>query len=125
MSVGQSTALAHAILNLIRNTNATGFTPWFKLHTGDPGAAGTGNASLTTTRVQATFAAPSAGSAAAPAISWPAWAVADETITHVSMWDASTAGTFQQSGALSVSKLIQSGDVLNLTITATQGPIAA
>lgn len=125
MSVGQSTVLAHAILNILRNTSATGFTPWVKLHTGDPGAAGTANASANTTRMSPTFGAPAAGSMTAPAITWAAWAAGTETITHISVWDANVAGAFQQSGALAAPKTVENADTLNITITATQGPVAA
>lgn len=128
MTVGESTTHADAILNLLRATNATGFTPYFKLHTGDPGANGTANASAETDRVAATFPAPSTvstnRSTTAPAISWTAWNVGDETITHVSCWDAITAGTFRKSAQLSTPKSVQDGDTLNLTLTATQGPLA-
>jgi hypothetical protein len=123
--VGQSTAHAHAIINVARGTAYTGFTPWLQLHTGDPGAAGTANASAETDRKQVTFAAPAAGSAVAPAVSWTGWDVGTETITHTSMWDAAAAGNFKMSSALAASKTVQNGDTLNVTATLTQGPIAS
>lgn len=124
MTVGQSTTHAHAILNVLRGTSYTGITPYLKLYLGDPGASGTANASTETTRKALTFAAPSAGSSAASAVSW-AWSASNETISHVGIFDASTAGNFLASAALSVSKAVASGDTLNVTITATQGPLAA
>lgn len=96
-----------------------------KVHTGDPGSAGTSNASAETTRKALTFAAPSAGSSAAAAVSWTSWAAGSETLTHFSIWDASSAGNFKMSGTFTASKAIANGDTLNLTVTATQGPIAA
>lgn len=125
MTVGQSTTHAHAILNVLRGTAYTGVTPFLKAHTGDPGVAGTSNASAETTRKALTFAAPSAGSSAASAVSWATWSAGSETISHVSMWDASTAGNFLHSAALAVSKAVTNGDTLNVTVTATQGPLAA
>jgi hypothetical protein len=125
MSVGPSTTHANAILNVLRNTAYTGITPYLKVHTGDPGAAGTTNASANTTRQALTFAAPSAGSTTASQVSWSAWAAGSETITHWSIWDASTAGTFIQSGALSTSKAMTNGDTLQLTVTLTAGTVAA
>lgn len=125
MSVGESTTHAHAILNILRGTAAAGITPYVQLHTGDPGAAGTANQSATTARQQVSFAAPAAGSMTAPAVTWSNWAAGTETISHVSLWDASTGGGFRKSAALDASKTIENGDSLNVTLTATQGPIAA
>ncbi len=125
MTVGISTTRANGILNVYRNTADTGQTPYLKLHTGDPGSAGTANASANNARQALTFAAPSAGSTTAGQVSWSAWASGNETITHWSIWDASTAGNFQQSGALSTSKAITNGDTLQLTVTVGVGPLAA
>lgn len=125
MTVGLSTAHAHGLLNVYRATNYTAVTPWLRLHTGDPGSAGTANASAETDRKQLSFAAPSAGSMAATQVSWTAWDAGTETISHVSIWDASSAGNFLQSGALSANKTVQNSDTLNVTVTATMGPAAA
>ncbi len=125
MTVGQSTQHVTAILNLMRGQNYTAFTPWLKLHTGDPGPAGTANASSVTTRKSPTFGAPSGGQMTAPAVSWPDWAGNNEVITHVSLWDAETGGTFKQSAALSPPKTVESSDTLNITPTVSQGPVAS
>lgn len=126
MTAGLSSTQAAAILNIYRATNITAPANVFlKVHTGDPGSAGTANASAETTRKQLAFAAPAAGSSAAPAVSWTPWAAGTETITHVSIWDASTAGNFLQSGALAASKTVTNGDTLNVTVTASLTPIAA
>jgi len=126
VTVGLSTTHAHAILNVYRGTTYTApASVWLQLHTGDPGSAGTANASAETTRKQVTFAAPSAGSTTASAVSWTAWSAGTETITHVSLHSASSAGTFLQSGALAASKTVNNGDTLNVTATASQSPIAA
>ena len=125
MTVGQSTTHAHAILNVLRNTAYSGVTPYLQVHTADPGAAGTTGVSAVGTRQALTFGAPSAGATVAGAVSWTAWAAGSETITHFSIWTASSAGTFLQSGSFSVSKNVTNGDTLNATITVTQGPLAA
>jgi hypothetical protein len=126
MSVGISTTHSHAVLNVLRGTSYTApASVWLKVHTGDPGAAGTSNASAETTRKQVTFAAPSAGSSVATAVSWAAWSAGPETISHVSLWDNSTAGNFLMSAALASSKSLVNSDTLNVTVTATQGTLAA
>jgi hypothetical protein len=82
-------------------TNAT----WIKLHTGDPGEAGTANAATETTRKQVTWAAAASGSKAAtgsPVATWTNVA-ATETYSHWSLWSASTAGTCYWTGALASS----------------------
>jgi hypothetical protein len=122
MTVGLSSTTANAMLD-----GQLG-TVYVKLHTGDPGASGTANASANTTRVQSTRASASAGSQAqtGTAPSWASWASGSETISHISLWSASTAGTFLGSAALTASKSIVNGDTLTLSsLTASLTPIAA
>jgi hypothetical protein len=38
-----------------------------------------------------------------------------ETISHISVWDASSAGNFLFSAALTTPKSVNNGDTLNLT----------
>jgi hypothetical protein len=118
MTAGISTAnLANKILDHLR-----GGTAWtqpaglyVKLHIGDPGSAGASNAAAVTTRSQATFAAASAGAIALTGTN-PSWSMTTtETISHVSVWDASTSGNFLWSAALSASKAVVNGDTLTLT----------
>lgn len=126
MTVGLATAHVGGILNLYRGTTYTAPTNVFlKVHTGDPGAAGTSNASAETTRKQLTFAAPSSNAIAASAVSWATWSAGSETISHFSIWDNLTAGNFLQSGAFSASKAVTNGDTLNATITVSQTAVAA
>lgn len=99
-----------------------------KLHVGDPGASAASNASSVTTRPSATFAAASSGSIAmSNTPTWSSWAgTSPETETHVSVWDASTAGTFLYSVALTASKTVQTGDTLTLnSLSASLAPLAA
>lgn len=93
MTVGFSTAAANTHLD---NQGTT--YPWIKLHTGDPGGAGTSNAAVETTRKQVTWAAASAASKASSAdLVWTGVA-GSEDYTHFSLWTASTGGTFGGSG---------------------------
>lgn len=102
-------------------------TLYAKLHTGDPGAAGTANASAETTRKAMTFGAASGGSATQTGtVSWASWTAGSETITDVSYWTAATAGTFEGSFQLTASKPMTNGDTLDLSgCTIAVSPIAA
>lgn len=101
---------------------------YIKLHTGNPGSAGTSNAASETTREQATFAASSGGSAATSAdLTWSSVSTT-ETYSHYSAWDASTAGNFLFSGALTETKNVTAGDDFTITagnLTVAFIPVAA
>jgi hypothetical protein len=125
MTVGKAAATANAYLNVFRATTYTGVSVFVKLHTGDPGSAGTANASAVTTRNAITFAAPSAGSMALSSLASYSM-TASETITHVSLWDASTAGNFLESAALTASVPVINGSTLTFSaFTLSFSPIAA
>ncbi len=99
-----------------------------KLHTGDPGSAATANVSSVTTRPTVTWGAASAGSKAMTNTpSWANWAGTNgEIVTHISVWDATSAGNFLFSAALTASKTVNTNDTLNLTaLTFAFTPIAA
>jgi hypothetical protein len=90
---------------------------YVKLHTGDPGEAGTNNAAGETDRIAVTFGAASSGSMSgtgSPVAEWTNVSTT-ETITHFSIWDNSTAGNCLGSGALSGSVSVTAGDTLQLT----------
>lgn len=129
MAVGLSAAnLANSWLNMLRGTAFTAPAGTFvKLHTADPGASGATAASANTTRVAATFSAASGGvltMSNSPA--WASWASGSETISHISVWDASTAGNFLYSVALTVAKAVTNGDTFTLSShTFTLTPVAA
>lgn len=131
MAVGLSAAnLANKWLDMLGGTAFTApSSTHVKLHTGDPGSAGTANASSVTTRMALTWSAASAGSKAITSTlpSWTNWAGTNgEVVSHISVWDASTAGNFLFSAALSASKTMNTGDTLNLTgLTFALTPIAA
>jgi hypothetical protein len=101
---------------------------FIKLHTGDPGAAATANVSSVTTRPAATFSAASAGAVAlSNTPSWTSWAGTNgEVVSHLSNWDANTAGTYLNSWALTASKTVNTGDTLSLTsLSVSLAPLAA
>lgn len=88
---------------------------YVKLHTGDPGEAGTSNAAATTSRQAVTFGAASGGVISlSNSPSWTSIANA-ETISHVSVWDNSTAGNCWGSGALTASVTVGVGDTLTIS----------
>lgn len=113
--------VANAMLDLFGNASQTGYsTPHLKLHTGDPGAAGTANASSETTRKAISFAAASNGSKAASApggvvASWASWTAGTQNIQYVSLWTALTGGTFLGSIQLASAKTVNDSDTLNIT----------
>lgn len=131
MTVGLSAVnTANAWLNTIRGTSAatfTGVTTMFvQCHTADPGASGTTAVSTgIATRSAMNMNAASAGSASLTStVSFSATGA--DTITHISVWSASTSGTFYYSAALTASKTVANLDTLNLTtLTFALTPIAA
>jgi len=83
------------------------------LRTGDPGAAGATNASVVTTRVTATYSAAAGGSIVLSNV--PSFAMtATETITHIAVFDAATAGNFLWSAVLGTPRSVVNTDTLNL-----------
>jgi len=131
MAVGlHGVNLANRWLDMLGGTAFTApATTAARLHTGDPGAAGTANTSANTTRVAYTWAAASAGSKAiSNAPSWSSWASGTETLTHVASWDSATAGAgnFLFSAALTASKTVTNGDTFTLSsLSISLSPLAA
>ena len=101
MAHGLSAYLCNAFLDALGN--ATSFSvavPYIKLHTGDPGAAGTANPATETTRKSVSFGAASAGAITSDAdISWTNISGSQDA-THFSAWDSLTAGNFLFSGTI-------------------------
>ncbi|HEY2674055.1 MAG TPA: hypothetical protein VGJ07_27285 [Rugosimonospora sp.] len=133
MTVGISTAnLANQWLNMIKGTAFTApAATWVELHTGDPGASGTSNVSVgSTTRLQvltANWTNAASGVLAMTAAIGP-WTNGgtSETLTHIAVFSASSAGTFYWSAALSSSQAWASGNTFTLnTNTVTMSPLAA
>lgn len=119
MAVGVSSTLANRWLDYSRGAGApTAISGVFvQLHTANPGTAGTTAVSSVTTRPSITFGASSGGVITqSNTPSWASWAGTNgEVVTHVSIWDASSAGNFLFSIALTASKTVNTGDTLNLT----------
>ncbi len=124
MTVGLASAIVNGWLD---GTFATA-TCYVKLHTADPGAAGaTAAAAGSTTRVQATMGAAAAGSKAmtSMASTWTNGGTS-ETLSHISLWTAAAAGTFNGSAALSASQAWVNTNTFTLTaLSIAVTPIAA
>lgn len=102
MALGFKGTIAAELLDALLNADAyTGPAAiYMQLHTGDPGAAGTSNVATNTTRKLVTFGAASGGTIATDAdVSWTNVPAAED-YTHLSLWDASTAGNFLASGTI-------------------------
>jgi hypothetical protein len=120
MAVGTSQTLNNSWLNTIKSTgtsyNVAG-SIYVQLHTANPGTVGTTSVSSVTTRPAITFTAATTGvlnSSNTP--TWSSWAGTNgEVVTHISIWDASSAGNFLWSAALSASKTINTGDTFTLS----------
>lgn len=110
----------NAILDTLRNQSLAVSAVYIKLHTGDPGEAGTSNAAAETTRKLITFSSASGGSlASSAAISWTNVSTT-ETYSHWSAWDAATAGNCLWTGALNASAALTAGDTFTIsTLTLT------
>jgi len=129
LAVGLSAAILSAWLNGL--CNSTTWTEpaafYVKLHTAIPGAAGTNGAAAETTRKTCTFTTSSDGTiASSSGLDWTSVAGA-ETYSHISFWDASTAGTFLGSAALTASKTVAAGDNFSIpsgSLTLSVTPVA-
>lgn len=101
-------------------------TAWYAaLHTADPGEAGTASEVLVGTdadyvRKSVTFADPVTDSGqvlSEGAVTWTVdTASAGYTVTHLSIWTASTSGTCLISGALPVPRALAANQVLTFSI---------
>jgi hypothetical protein len=113
VALGPSAANANTLVDGMTGAGGGGFV---KFHTGDPGSAGTSNAAGDTTRPAITFPAASAGSATQTGTATLAsWAGGSQTVSHFSLWSASSGGTFRGSGAFSASRAVVNGDTLNVS----------
>ncbi|MCB8914023.1 hypothetical protein L612_009200000030, partial [Rhodococcus rhodochrous J38] len=128
MTVGISTVnVADEMLNWMRGVAPTPVPGLYvRLHTGDPGAAGTANGSVVTTRRQATMNAAAGGSMSLLSMSG-SWAMtASETITHISVHDAASGGNFLLSAALNTPRSVVNGDTITMTtLVVGHTPLAA
>lgn len=121
MATGIAPTLANSILNHLTG-RATWTAPagiFIKLHLGDPGAAGAGSPAAEATRKQGTFGANAGGGSISNTAQaqWTAYP-AVETVTHASVWDAATAGTFLWSTVLAAPKTMAIGETLTIAVGA-------
>lgn len=91
---------------------------YVQIHTGDPTDAGTSNVSTVGSRVSVTLGSASSGSRSNN--SSASWTNIDitpstETITHFSIWSASTSGTCIGYGSLTSSRTVQDGDTITVS----------
>lgn len=120
MTVGIASGTADSILD------ANFDDKWIQLHTADPGAAGTTAVSAgDSSRKQAVTGASSGGSKSVSDVGPWTNVTTSETISHYSIWSASTAGTFLGSAALTASKAWADTDTLTVDVTIALTPIAA
>lgn len=123
-----TTGITATIANNWLDTDFATAGSFIKLHTGDPGSAGTTAAAAgDTSRKQATMGAAASGAKAMTSMSgnWTNGGTS-ETLSHISWWSASTAGTFKASGALSTPQAWASTNTFTLTsLSITVVPIAA
>lgn len=119
MAVGLKASVANSLLDALGNaTNYTAPTAvWIKLHTGDPGAAGTSNAATETTRKQASFGAASGGSMANDAVLTWTNISGSQDATNFTAWDDETAGNFLFSGTITANAYT-AGDTFNIAVGA-------
>ncbi len=109
MATSWSTTAGNAAL-----TTLLGTYTWVQLHIGNPGAAGTSNPAAETTRHQVTWSAVSGGAASNSAdIVWTGVA-ATEDYTFITVWSASTAGTFGMSGTVTANA-VSAGDTFTIS----------
>ena len=101
-------------------------TAWYAaLHTADPGEAGTASEVLVGTdadyvRKSVTFADPVTDSGQVLSEGAVSWTVdvgsAGYSVTHISIWTASTSGTCLLKGALPVPRALSAGQTLTFSI---------
>lgn len=101
MAEGLSAYLCNAFLDALgNNTSYAVAQVYVKLHVGVPGALGTANPAIETTRKAVSFGAASTGAIASDAdISWTNIA-GSEDATHFTAWDNVSAGNFLFSGTI-------------------------
>lgn len=118
MAEGFSATVANAVLDCyFRATNITAPSAVYaQLHTAAPGSAGTSNIATNTTRQQVTCGVAASGGAISNtvAVTWTN-VPANEDYTHVSIWTASSGGTFIASGTITAAA-VTSGSNFTLAV---------
>lgn len=99
-------------------------TIYAQLHTGAPGLAGTSNVATTNTRVATGAFGAASGGAASNSAAINFTGAASETISHFSLWDASTGGNCLWADALTTSRAITSGQTARFSAGALAATLA-
>ena len=118
-----SNYLENAVINaVLRNTSYTSpTTVYVGLFTSDPTDAGTGTevSGGSYARKAVSFSSPSNGvSSNSSAIEFDQATASWGTVTHMGLFDASTSGNLLFHGALTASKVIDTGDVFKFASSA-------
>jgi hypothetical protein len=108
VATGWSTTAANAALSSLVGTYT-----WAQLHVGDPGAAGTANVAVETDRVQVTWGSPSGGVVSNSAQAQWTNVAGTEDYTHITLWTASSGGTFGFSGTVTANAVV-AGDTFTV-----------
>lgn len=100
---------------VFRNAAAPAITTvWISTHTGDPGETGASESTGGSYgRQSASFDVAAAG-ATQNSGNITFTSMPSSTLTHVGVWDASTAGNFLWGGTLDASKTLNSGDTFQI-----------
>lgn len=132
MAVGLSSAnFADAVLDALSASTATLISSHVEMHTGDPGSAGTANIATVITGRQALTWGTKTGTdprSRPIAATFPSWTGSGttQTISHLSVHNAVSAGTFRFSAALTTSKSVAASDTFTLnSLSMSYTPIAA
>lgn len=109
IAVGERNKALNALAG--RSAYTASAAVYAKLHTGDPGAAGTSNPAVETIRQQVTFGSDASGGVITSTADtqWTNLA-ANEVLTHVSLWSASSGGTWLGNDDLPAAKSVNAGD---------------
>lgn len=103
--------LDHLFTNIGGGAYTAPAAVYLQLHTGDPGEDGTANVATETTRAAiGNMSAASGGSSDNDAAVTISAVSTTEDITHVSLWDASTAGNCLLVGPLAATVNLTAGD---------------
>ena len=107
--------LDHVFAN---NAYTSPTTVYVSLHTADPTEAGTGTEVSTSgtayVRQAGSFTVSGNTATTSAAIEYPTATASYGTVTHIGIWDASSAGNMLAYAALTASKTIASGDVFRI-----------
>ena len=131
MAVGLATVpLANKWLDTPHTAGGAAFGPvatYIKLHTADPGGTAVTAPSANVTRVVATLGNASGGAIAITGTN-PVWTNGGtgETLSHISVWDAITAGNLLWTAAITTPQAWASGNTFTLTsLGMSLAPLAA